>query len=76
MQHIRSSIKIQYNDHQSEIASSIGSEKHINKFNFVFITVGYDMEKPFFYIVTKRSKAFGKVKNILWLWPLDARKLS
>jgi hypothetical protein len=34
------------------------------------------MEKPFFYIVTKRSKAFGKVKNILWLWPLDARKLS
>jgi hypothetical protein len=49
MQHIKSLINIQYDDHQYEIASRIASEKHISKFNFALIMIGYDMEKPFFY---------------------------
>jgi len=48
MQHIISSIKIQYNGHQSKIASNIASEKHISKFNFALITTGYNMEKLLF----------------------------
>jgi hypothetical protein len=76
MQHVRSPIKIQYNDHQFEITSSITCEKHISKFNFALITIRYDMEKPFFCIVTKGSKAIGKVNNSLWMWSLDARRSS
>jgi hypothetical protein len=57
MQHIRSSIKIQHNDYQFKIKSSIASQKHKNKFNFALVTTRYDMEKPFFYIVAKGSKA-------------------
>jgi hypothetical protein len=54
-----------HDDHQFEIASSITNEKHISKFNFALIIIRYDMEKPFFCIVTKGSKAIGKVNNIL-----------
>jgi hypothetical protein len=60
MQHIRSSIKIQHNDHQFKIKSSVASQKHINKFNFALVTSRYDMEKPFFYIVAKGSEAIGE----------------
>jgi hypothetical protein len=48
MQHRKSSIKIQYNNHQSEITSSIAILKDINKFNFALVMIMYDMEKPFF----------------------------
>jgi hypothetical protein len=76
MQHIKSSIKIQHNDHQFKIKSSITSQKHISKFNFALVTIRYDMEKPFFNIISRGSKVIGKVNNILWLWLLDARKSS
>jgi hypothetical protein len=34
------------------------------------------MEKLFSCILAKGFKAIGKVNNILWLWPLDARRSS
>jgi hypothetical protein len=34
------------------------------------------MEKLFFYIVAKAYETIRKVNNIIWLWPLDARKSS
>jgi hypothetical protein len=49
----------------SKTASSIGSEKHVSKFNFALITSRYDMEKPFSCIVTKEFKAIGKFNNIV-----------
>jgi len=48
-----------------ETTSNIASEKHISKFNFALITIGYDMEKHFSCIVAKGFKAIGKVNNIL-----------
>jgi len=48
MQHIRSSIKIQQNDHQFKMKSCITTLKHISKINFALIMTKYDMEKPFF----------------------------
>jgi hypothetical protein len=65
MQHIRSLIKIQHNDHQFKIKPSIASLIHICKFNFALVMIMYDMEKLFFYIVAKGLEAIGKVNNIL-----------
>jgi translation initiation factor IF-3 len=53
MQHIRSSIKIQQNDHQFKMKSCITTLKHISKFNFALIMTKYDMEKPFFLCCSK-----------------------